>query len=181
MAKNLGNTSEKELFNELAKAVVDGDENATRQLAEKVVAAGINPIKAIIEGFSKGMTVVGEKFHNFEIFLPDMMMAADAMKAGVEVLRPHISEEEIVKSRKGVVVIGTVSGDIHDIGKNLVVAMIEAAGFEVHDIGVDAEPKKFIEISYITIKRMDNPPFASMLFFADLRIVAHLMENINHV
>jgi corrinoid protein of di/trimethylamine methyltransferase len=137
--------NKKELLDKLAEAVIAGDETAAKQLANEVIANKISPIEAIIDGFSKGMTVVGDRFHNFEIFLPDMMMAADAMKAGVDVLRPTLSKEDFAKSRKGVVVMGTVFGDIHDIGKNLVIAMLEAAGFEVHDIGIDVGPKKFIE------------------------------------
>jgi corrinoid protein of di/trimethylamine methyltransferase len=137
--------SKKVLLEKLTEAVVVGDETTAKQLAIDALANGIPPIEAIVEGFSKGMTIVGERFHNFEIFLPDMMMAADAMKAGIEVLKPAISQDEMAKSRKGVVVVGTVFGDIHDIGKNLVIAMLEAAGYEVHDIGIEVAAKKFIE------------------------------------
>ena len=91
------------------------------------------------------MAVIGEKFGRFEVFLPEVMLAADAMKAGIGVLRPHISEEQMAKQIKGKVVIGTVYGDIHDIGKNLVATMLEVAGYEVYDLGNDVEPKKFLE------------------------------------
>jgi corrinoid protein of di/trimethylamine methyltransferase len=138
---------EGEIFekDKLMEAVLNGEEEATKKIVQEAMAAEMDPIEVLNKGLSKGMSIVGEKFHNFEIFLPDMLLAADAMKAGVEVLRPHIAPEEMTKSRKGTVVIGTVFGDIHDIGKNLVIAMLEAAGFEVHDIGVDVETKKFVE------------------------------------
>ena len=103
----------------------------------------------------KAMGVVGEKFKNNEIFVPEMLIAARAMKKGVEVLQPHLSASGV--EPLGKVIIGTVVGDLHDIGKNLVAMMIEGAGFEVTDLGVDVPPEKFVE----AIK--DNP---------DVKIVA---------
>lgn len=137
-------SSKESLLKRLEEAVINGDEQAAKEAAEEA-ANIVGPTKAINEGLAKGMSVVGEKFHNFEIFLPQVMLAADAMKAGLEVLKSRLSSEEMAKMRKGVVVIGTVYGDIHDIGKNLVVAMLESGGFEVHDLGVDVHPKKFVE------------------------------------
>jgi corrinoid protein of di/trimethylamine methyltransferase len=137
--------SEKELLEKLANAVIDGDEKVAKKVAKKVNAANVDPVKAIQEGLAKGMSVVGEKFSKFEIFLPNVMLAADAMKAGLSILEPMIEEERKSEVTVGKVVIGTVFGDIHDIGKTLVATMLSVAGFEVHDLGCDVPSMKFIE------------------------------------
>jgi len=134
-----------ETLEKLAKAVMDGDEEAAKKAAQEALDAKLNPVEAIKSGFAKGMDVVGKKFHNFEVFLPEVILAADAMKAGIDVLRPHMSAEFLAEASKGKVVIGTVFGDIHDIGKNLVGVMLEAGGFEVHDLGTDCPSTKFVE------------------------------------
>ncbi len=134
-----------EILDKLAKTVMDGDEEGARKAAEEAIAARLDPLNAIKNGFAKGIEIIGKKFHNFEIFLPEVILAADAMKAGIAVLRPHMSAETIAKSVKGKVVIGTVYGDIHDIGKNLVAVMLEAGGFEVYDLGSDVASVKFVE------------------------------------
>ncbi len=113
------------------------------EAAKQVIEKGIDPVEAIEKGLSKGAIAVGEKFDKMEIFLTGLMMAADAMKAGMDVLLPHISKEKVVK--KGTVVSGTVKGDIHDIGKNILVALLRANGFDVYDLGVDVSTSKFIE------------------------------------
>lgn len=134
-----------EILTKLAESVISGDEDAVKEAAENAVKAGIDPVLAITDGLAKGIAVVGEKFHKFEIFLPEVMLAADAMKAGVEVLKPHISAERAKEIIAGKVVIGTAFGDIHDIGKNLVAVMLEVNGFEVYDMGTDCPSTKFIE------------------------------------
>ncbi|RLI44865.1 dimethylamine corrinoid protein 3 [Candidatus Bathyarchaeota archaeon] len=135
--------SKEELFKKLSEAVVACDSEAVVEAAKQVIEKGIDPVEAIEKGLSKGAIEVGEKFDKMEIFLTGLMMAADAMKAGMDVLLPHISKEKVTK--KGTVVSGTVKGDIHDIGKNILVALLRANGFDVYDLGVDVPTSKFIE------------------------------------
>jgi trimethylamine corrinoid protein len=135
--------NEEELLNKLSEAVVACDRDAVVKAAQEAIEKGLDPVKAIEKGLSKGAIIVGEKFDKLEIFLTDLMMAAEAMQAGLDTLLPLISEEKILK--KGTVVSGTVKGDIHDIGKNILVALFSANGFDVHDLGVDVSTSKFIE------------------------------------
>ena len=135
----------KEILEKLAKTVMDGDEERAKKAAEEALKAKIDPVSAIKDGLTKGIKIVGEKFHNFEIFLPEVILAADAMKAAMAVLKPHIAAERANEVMRGKAVIGTVRGDIHDIGKNLVAAMLEVSGYEVHDMGTDCPSTKFIE------------------------------------
>ncbi|UCH71295.1 MAG: corrinoid protein [Candidatus Bathyarchaeota archaeon] len=136
-------TIEEELLNKLSEAVVACDRDAVVKAAHEAIEKGLDPVKAIERGLSKGAIIVGEKFDKLEIFLTDLMMAAEAMQAGLDTLLPLISEEKVLK--KGTVVSGTVKGDIHDIGKNILVALFSANGFDVHDMGVDVSTSKFIE------------------------------------
>jgi len=135
--------SKEELFKKLSEAVIASDSQAVVEAAKQVIEKGIDPVEAIEKGLSKGAITVGEKFDKMEIFLTGLMLAADAMKAGMDILLPHISKEKIVK--KGTIVSGTVKGDIHDIGKNILVALLRANGFDVYDLGVDVPTSKFIE------------------------------------
>ena len=137
------NMGEEELLKTLGEAVVACDRDAVVKAAQQAIEKGLDPVKAIEKGLSKGAITVGEKFDRLEIFLTDLMMAADAMKAGLDILLPLISKDKILK--KGTVVSGTVKGDIHDIGKNILSALFSANGFEVHDLGVDVPTSKFIE------------------------------------
>lgn len=134
-----------EILNKLAKAVLESNEIGAKRAAEEAIAEGIDPLEAIQEGLAKGMSVIGEKFEKLEVFLPQVMLGAEAMKAAMDVLLPKIAPENLAKARLGKVVIGTVSGDIHDIGKNLVATLLSVAGFEVHDLGSDVPAKKFVE------------------------------------
>jgi len=134
-----------QILGSLTNAVICGDEKAARKAAENVVSTGIDPLSAIKEGLMKGMSIVGEKWQRFEIYLPDVMLAAEAAKATMAVLKPKIVKEKMAEMKVGTVVIGTILGDIHDIGKTLVAMMLEVAGFEVHDLGRDVSPQKFIE------------------------------------
>ena len=134
----------KEVLQGLANAVIEGDEDSAREWAKRSIELGIDPLVAIREGLMAGMRVVGERFANMEIFLPEVLLAADAMKTALEILEPLIVEEEREKFTIGRVVIGTIEGDIHDIGKNIVAMMLKANGFDVVDIGVDVSPEEFI-------------------------------------
>ncbi|MEM2897265.1 MAG: corrinoid protein [Candidatus Bathyarchaeia archaeon] len=106
---------------------------------------GIDPLKAIRQGLMEGMRVVGEKMARSEVFIIEVMISAEAMKAAIEILKPQLSEKRISELNIGKVVLGTVNGDIHDIGKNIVATMLEATGFGVFDIGCDIPTQKFIE------------------------------------
>ena len=128
---------------ELAVAVEKGKSKLVAGLVEEALAEGNAPIDILNKGMIDAMSVVGEKFKNNEIFVPEMLVAARAMKKGVEVLKPHLAGDASASIGKAVV--GTVQGDLHDIGKNLVVLMIESAGFEVLDLGVDVPAEKFVE------------------------------------
>lgn len=137
------NMSEEELLRKLSEAVVACDKDAVAKAAQEVIKKGLDPVKAIEKGLSKGAITVGEKFDRLEIFLTDLMLAAEAMKAGLDMLLPLIPKEKVLK--KGTVVCGTVKGDIHDIGKNIFAALLSANGFDIHDLGVDVSTSKFIE------------------------------------
>ena len=127
----------------LAKAIDEGDREKTLQITNEAISAGANPQDIIVHGLQAGMGVVGEKFSNGEYFLPDMLMAARAMKAALEILGPSLEETGIPTIGK--VVIGTVEGDMHDIGKNVVATFLSGNGFEVFDLGLNVPVTKFVE------------------------------------
>lgn len=135
------------IFEEIKEAIIDGDEELAVELAEKVVAEKIDPVQAVQLGFIKGIEEVGKSWTNGEAFLPDVMMAADAMKAGMDVLEDVLAagEGEGTYEDKGKIILGTVDGDIHDIGKNIVGALLTAAGFKVYDIGTDQKAENFVQ------------------------------------
>lgn len=131
------------IVKEIASAVEAGKSKVVGGLVEQALKEGVEPSVILNEGMISAMGIVGEKFKNNEIFVPEMLIAARAMKKGVEVLQPHLAKQGVEPIGK--VILGTVSGDLHDIGKNLVGMMIEGAGFKVIDLGVDVPPEKFIE------------------------------------
>jgi len=133
------------LFAAMKQSIIDGDEEAAAAVAQQALDAGIDPLEAINAGYVEGMSYVGEQFAEGEMFLPDMMLAAEAMKAAVAVLEPEMTRRGTQRTMLGKVVLGTVKGDIHEIGKNLVATMLSASGFEVYDLGVDVPFAKFIE------------------------------------
>jgi corrinoid protein of di/trimethylamine methyltransferase len=130
-------------FKKLSEAIIAGDREAAIKVANEIVEKGLDAVEAIEKGLMVGAKEVGEKFDRLEIFLPELMMSADAMQAALNVLLPQIPKGKI--PRKGIVVCGTVKGDIHDIGKNVFAAMLRANGFEVYDLGIDVPASKFIE------------------------------------
>jgi len=135
-------SAKEEVLRKLVQAVVDGNLELSEQAAREAVSVGIEPYKAIIEGLSKGMEVVGEKYDSKEYFLPELLMSGDAMYAGLNVLLPLIPKRE--SGEKGTVILGVVEGDIHDIGKNIVKAMLTASGYKVIDLGKDVPVDEFI-------------------------------------
>ncbi len=136
--------SKEDLLKQARQAVMEGDEEAAEALANKVIAEGINPVEIINEGLSPAMTEVGDGFANEEIPLPGVLVAAEAMTKAIEILEPYIPKEEVAESL-GTVVLGTVEGDIHDIGKRIVATMLKVYGFEVHDLGRDVPINVFVE------------------------------------
>jgi trimethylamine corrinoid protein len=136
--------SREDLIKAALKAVVDGDEEAAVDIAKKVIAEGLDPVDFISEGLAKGMITVGDLFAKEEYALPQVLLSAGAMQQAMDLLDPHIPRQD-VKKKMGVVVIGTVQGDIHEIGKRIVGTMLEVYGFEVHDLGADVPIGKFIE------------------------------------
>jgi corrinoid protein of di/trimethylamine methyltransferase len=134
-----------ELFEAMARSVIDGEEEIAVELARRAVSENIDPLEAINRGFVLGVNEVGERFGCGEVFLPDLVMAGKAMKAAIAVLEPEMTRRGTERQVLGRVVLGTVEGDIHEIGKTLVGIMLAANGFEVHDLGVDVPVAKFIE------------------------------------
>jgi len=126
----------------LRQAVVEGDEAQARALAAAILESGADPLTAIEGGFAKGLREVGRLWEEGEYFLPELIMGAEAMKAALAVLAPALAAGG--PSRRGVVVIGTVHGDLHDIGKSLVATLLAAHGFEVHDLGADVPVEAFV-------------------------------------
>lgn len=138
-------SSNSDVVENLRKAVLDFDVDRVRATAQEAVRLGVDPVEAIDDGLSKAVRTIGDKFAAGEAFLTELVMAGEAMKAGVEVFRPVILQKKLQRKSTGIVVIGTVRGDIHDIGKNIVAVMLESAGFEVNDLGVDVPPEKFVD------------------------------------
>jgi trimethylamine corrinoid protein len=135
------------IFDELKEAIIEGDEDVVVELAEKVIEDQVDPVAAVQNGLIKGIEEVGKAWIDGEAFLPDVMMAADAMSAGMKVLEPELAKAQASGEGyedKGKIVLGTVAGDIHDIGKNIVGALLTAAGFKVYDIGIDLQAEDFL-------------------------------------
>jgi len=136
---------EKDILGRLADGVLNYDEEMVRQAAQEALDEGIDANKAVFEGLVEGMKKAGDLYEQQEYFVPELLMCADAMYAGLEILRPHMQAKKDDNKVKGQVVMGVVQGDVHDIGKNLVKIMFEAAGFEVHDLGKDVPLERFVE------------------------------------
>jgi corrinoid protein of di/trimethylamine methyltransferase len=133
----------KEILDKLAEAVVEYEEDMAKEWSQIALDEGLDAFEAIMNGLAAGMETVGELYDQQEYFVPEMLMCADALYAGLDILRPHINQEDI--KSKGQVVIGTVQGDVHDIGKNIIKLMFDVGGFEVHDLGRDVPLEKFVE------------------------------------
>jgi corrinoid protein of di/trimethylamine methyltransferase len=134
---------QEKLFEQLANAVFELDEALAKKLSQEVVDRGYDAWNAVERGLLVGVNRAGKLFDEEEYFVPELLIAADAMYTGLEILRPHIKTHQTGFNRR--VVIGVIQGDTHDIGKNLVRIMLEVAGFEVHDLGRDVPPRKFVD------------------------------------
>lgn len=130
-------------FEIIAESVIAGNEPKAVDGVKALIDAGTDPLAIINDGLMVGMNVVGERFKNGEMFVPEVLMAARAMNSGINLVKPLINDEDM--PNVGTVVIGTVKGDLHDIGKNLVAMMMESAGFKVINVGIDVSTDKFVE------------------------------------
>lgn len=135
----------KELFEAMAQSIIEGEDEDAVRLAQQAVEQGIDPLEVINRGYVAGLDEVGEQYSRGEMFLPDLVLAAEAMKAAMAVLEPELTRRGEARQMLGTVVIGTVEGDIHDIGKTLVATMLSANGFKVYDMGVNVPIQKFID------------------------------------
>lgn len=133
----------KEILQNLAEGVVEYDEDQVKEYAQIALDEGMDAFEAIMNGLAAGMETVGDLYDKQEYFVPELLMSADALYVGLDILKPHIKKEDV--SQKGQVVIGTVQGDVHDIGKNIIKLMFDVGGFEVHDLGRDVPLEKFVE------------------------------------
>ncbi len=130
-------------YQELADAIIKGDNVASKEITQGLVDSNVGPSDILNEGLIAGMNVVGKKFKANEMYIPEVLIAARAMHAAMDIIKPLLTEAGAVS--KGIALIGTVQGDLHDIGKNLVTMMLEGAGFNVVDAGVDIPAEKFVE------------------------------------
>ncbi|MGA7192205.1 MAG: corrinoid protein [Anaerolineales bacterium] len=131
------------VLDDLSQSVIDGNRSQTQELVKKAIAENLPAEQILKEGLIRAMTEVGHKFECGEYFVPEMLIAARAMQSGLSLLRPYLITAKV--QAIGKVIIGTVQGDLHDIGKNLVAMMLEGAGFEVIDLGVDVSPEKYVQ------------------------------------
>lgn len=130
------------ILEEICTLLQQGRAPKVKELVSQAIEEGIPPKQILEEGLLSGMSIVGEKFKNNEVFVPEVLIAARAMNAGIEILKPHLVSEGV--ESKGTAVIGTVKGDLHDIGKNLVKMMMEGKGLAVYDLGVDVDADTFV-------------------------------------
>ena len=133
-----------EWFEKATQSILDTDDEAAKEIAQKSLSAGIDPLEMINQGFTEGIRKMGDLFDRGEVFLPALIIASDAMVAAVEILEKALPKDQQDK-KKGVIVIGTVEGDIHDIGKGIITTMLKVYGYEVYDLGRDVPVENFVE------------------------------------
>lgn len=133
------------ILNDIAENLKKGKANDVKDLVQQALDGGSAPGDVLTDGLLAGMGVIGERFKKNEVYVPEVLIAARAMKAGMEILQPKLAGTGVEPS--GIAIVGTVKGDLHDIGKNLVCMMLEGAGFKVVDAGIDVPPEKFIEVA----------------------------------
>jgi len=137
-------TMSEDLFKLMAQSVIDGDDEEATALAQQALEQGVDPLEAINKGYTAGMDVVGELYSSGEYFLPDLILGGEAMQAALAALDPALKASGQAREVLGNVVLGTVKGDIHEIGKSLVGSMLSANGFDVYDLGIDIEADEFV-------------------------------------
>lgn len=137
--------SKEEIIAKAKDAITEFDDEIAAEVAEEALAAGIDPVELIEKGFTAGMQEVGQQFEQGKLFLPHVLAAAEAMNAGIEVIKPEMEKRKSQTKNLGTVVIGTIEGDIHSIGKDIVASMLNISGFKVVDLGRDVPIKKYVE------------------------------------
>ncbi len=163
------------MYNEIAEAVIQGDKERTSALIRRALDSGAPARDILDNGLIAGMNVVGQRFRDYEMFLPEVLQSAQAMQAGLNILKRALAGSSTPS--RGKVVIGTVQGDIHDIGKNLVCVFLEGAGFEVIDLGVDVAPERFVE----TVQRESPKILAlSSLLTSTMPAMRRTIEALSH-
>src|SRR5512140_2401806 len=140
----IDNVQTEELYKQMAQSIIDGESEQAVELAQKSIELNMHPLDTITKGFVVGVNYIGDQFGKGEAFLPELVMAGEAMKAAVAVLEPELKKLGSAREMLGTVVLATVEGDIHEIGKTLVGTMLSASGFEVYDLGVDQPADKII-------------------------------------
>lgn len=162
-----------QFYADLAEAIIEGEEELAVSLVRQGLEQGINPLDMIQHGLNRGMNVVGDRFSCGEYFLPHLVMAGNAMKAALVLLEPALRANGVVRPTSGVVVLGTVAGDIHEIGKSLVGTMLVAEGFVVHDLGVDVPAEQFVRAVHETGANLVG---LSALLTTTMRNQRHVIE-----
>lgn len=137
--------TKEEIFDRLSLSIVKADMETAKEAAQEVIKGKVDPIEAIEKGLSKGMDIMGERFSKMEAFLPELIMAAQTFDMVMEILEPEIAAQKRKVIKAGTILIGTVKGDVHSIGKNIVTTVLKTGGFDVHDLGVDVSPLAFVE------------------------------------
>jgi corrinoid protein of di/trimethylamine methyltransferase len=166
----------------LERAVISGKRDIAIRYAKRVIKEGLDPVEAIDEGLIKGINVIGDRYAHREIFLPQVLLASDALYGALDILLPHIPKED---QRQGArVVIGVVEGDVHDIGKNLVKTMLIAAGFRVHDLGKDQSEEAFVKgvrkfkAHVVAMSTLMTPTMESMKATVDALVEGGLRQDL---
>jgi corrinoid protein of di/trimethylamine methyltransferase len=132
------------LFQAMRQCIIDGTPDAATRLAQEALTKGVDPLDAINQGFAAGIMFAGDEFGRGQMFLPDLLASAEAMKAAIKVLDPEMLKRGSQRETLGKVVLGTARGDIHDIGKNLVATILSASGFQIFDLGTSVTPEQFV-------------------------------------
>ncbi|MHB0875491.1 MAG: corrinoid protein [Anaerolineae bacterium] len=159
----------------LMQAVIDGEADTVRGLAQRALASGIDPLEAINDGLIPGIAEVGRRFECKDYFLPELMMAADAMKRGMEVLEGPLGTAGARREKVATVVLGTVKGDIHDIGKSIVGTILSAHGYDVVDLGVDVAVTKFVDTA---VQRQAQVVAMSALLPTTMPVMRRVIEEL---
>jgi 5-methyltetrahydrofolate--homocysteine methyltransferase len=144
-----------ELLKKISLSIENGDSSAVKELVKKALELNLSPEDILNNALIKGMNVVGKKFKENEVFIPEVLIATRAMKAGMDIIRPCLAEQALTS--RGKIIIGTVRGDLHDIGKKIVMVMLEKEGYEIIDLGIDVAKEKFVK----EIKK-ERPQFVGM-------------------
>ena len=134
-----------QILENLATSIVEGDEDMAIENARTALEMQVDPLEAVEQGLSKGMDVIGEQFGSGDVFLPELLMAANAFKAAMDILKPELETQNKQTEHRGTVLVGTVKGDVHNIGKDIVRTVLETKGFDVVDMGVDNDALTIIQ------------------------------------